>query len=115
MAKKEKVEMISTSVFAERMNVNYRTALNWLRAGLVPGAIEREMPGGAGNFWEIPITALEMKRPMKPGPKKGSKRTLPTIKPPAAPAITASEMKAGDVVKTSAKSKTKKAQKKDGQ
>ncbi|MBL8189215.1 MAG: hypothetical protein JNK38_14500 [Acidobacteria bacterium] len=73
MAKKGKVEMISTSTFAERMAVNYRTALNWLRAGLVPGAVEHELPGGAGNYWEIPVTALEMEKP-KPGPKKGSKR-----------------------------------------
>lgn len=73
MAKKEKPEMISTTAFAERMAVNYRTALNWLRAGLVPGAIEHQLPGGVGNYWEIPVTALEMDKP-KPGPKKGSKR-----------------------------------------
>jgi hypothetical protein len=73
MAKKEKPEMISTTAFAERMAVNYRTALNWLRAGLVPGAIEHQLPGGAGNYWEIPVTALVMDKP-KPGPKKGSKR-----------------------------------------
>lgn len=73
MAKKEKPEMISTSAFAEKMCVNYRTALNWLRAGLVPGAIEHELPGGTGNYWEIPATALTMEKP-KPGPKKGKKR-----------------------------------------
>jgi len=32
--------MISTSDFAKRMKVNYRTALNWLRKGHVPGASE---------------------------------------------------------------------------
>ena len=65
--------MISTSVFAERMDVNYRTALNWLRAGLVSGAIERKLPSGSGNYWDIPVTALQMEKP-KPGPKKGAKR-----------------------------------------
>lgn len=72
MKKKGQPEMISTSVFAEKMAVNYRTALNWLRAGLVPGAVERVLPNNI-TYWEIPITALEMERP-KPGPKKGSKR-----------------------------------------
>lgn len=66
--------MISTSVFAERMDVNYRTALNWLRAGLVSGAIERKLPSGSGNYWDIPVTALQMEKP-KPGPKKGTKRS----------------------------------------
>lgn len=65
--------MISTTAFAEKMGIHYRTALNWLRDGLVPGANERELPGGIGNYWEIPVTALSMERP-KPGPKKGSKR-----------------------------------------
>lgn len=65
--------MISTSDFAQRMDINYRTALNWLRAGLVPGAKKRELPGGAGVFWEIPITAVEMERPIKPGPKPRKK------------------------------------------
>lgn len=74
MSKKEKPEVISTNVFAEKMAVNYRTALNWLRAGLVPGAVERTLPGNVGNYWEIPITALTMEKP-KPGPKKGSKRS----------------------------------------
>lgn len=66
--------MISTNVFAERMAVNYRTALNWLRAGLVPGAVEHTLPGNTGNYWEIPVTALTMEKPKK-GPKKGSKRS----------------------------------------
>jgi len=73
MAKKGKEEMLSTSAFAEKMDVNYRTALNWLRAGLVPGAVEHELPGGSGNYWAIPVTALSMERP-KPGPKKENDR-----------------------------------------
>lgn len=74
MGKQEKVEMISTSDFAERMDINYRTALNWLRAGFVPGAIKRELPGSAGVYWEIPVTALQMDRPVKPGPKPKAKK-----------------------------------------
>lgn len=79
MKKKESPEMISTHEFAQRMQINYRTALKWLRAGLVPGAnmvVVREKI----IYWDIPVTALGMKRPMKPGPKpkkdvnkKGSK------------------------------------------
>jgi hypothetical protein len=58
--------------FAEKMNVDYRTALNWLKAGRVPGA--KRKSSLAGTFWEIPETALSMERP-KPGPKKGKKAT----------------------------------------
>ena len=71
--------MLSTTVFAKNMGVNYRTALNWLRAGIVPGAVERTLPSES-TYWEIPATALKMQRP-KPGPKKGSKRsTVKTTK-----------------------------------
>ncbi|HEY7184173.1 MAG TPA: hypothetical protein VIC84_22250 [Blastocatellia bacterium] len=65
--------MISTSEFAKEMNVHYRTALNWLNAGLVPGAVERTLPGETGgSFWEIPASAVKMEKP-KRGPKKGAK------------------------------------------
>ena len=62
-------EPLTTRRFAEAMKVNYRTALNWLRAGLVPGAEEKEIPLNPGRtYWEIPESALTMERP-KPGPK----------------------------------------------
>jgi predicted site-specific integrase-resolvase len=66
MAKK-KTRTMTTKQFAAEMGVNYRTALNWLDAGLVPGAVRQKSP--VGEFWEIPETALKMERP-KPGPKK---------------------------------------------
>lgn len=56
--------------FAAEMGINYRTALNWLDAGLVPGAERKKSP--VGDYWEIPSTALKMERP-KPGPKKKGK------------------------------------------
>jgi hypothetical protein len=52
--------------FAEQMEINYRTALNWLEAGLVPGAERKISP--IGEYWDIPEEALKMERP-KPGPK----------------------------------------------
>jgi predicted site-specific integrase-resolvase len=52
--------------FARRMDVNYRTALNWLNTGLVPGAEMKDSLVGA--YWEIPESALKMQRP-RPGPK----------------------------------------------
>jgi hypothetical protein len=64
---KKKVEMLTTRQFAGRKGINYRTALNWLAAGLVPGANLKQSP--LGEYWEIPSTALAMDRP-KPGPKK---------------------------------------------
>jgi predicted site-specific integrase-resolvase len=59
--------------FAEQMNVNYRTALNWLEDGIVPGAERRTSP--IGEYWEIPDTALSMERPKRgPTPKAKAKR-----------------------------------------
>jgi hypothetical protein len=61
-----KKKMRTPRQFAEEMGINYRTALNWLEAGLVPGAVRREVL--AGNYWEIPADASKMERP-KRGPK----------------------------------------------
>ncbi len=56
--------------FARQMEVNYRTVLNWLRRGLVPGAEEKDLPIG-GSYWEIPYSALAMIKPKRgPQPKK---------------------------------------------
>ena len=65
MAKKQP-RIMTAKQFAEEMKVNYRTALNWLEADLVPGAERRVSP--IGEYWEIPETALGMERP-RPGPK----------------------------------------------
>jgi predicted site-specific integrase-resolvase len=56
---------------AEKMGVNYRTALNWLDAGIVPGAKRKTSP--FGEYWDVPEKALNMARP-KPGPKAGRAR-----------------------------------------
>lgn len=56
--------------FAKHMTIHYRTALKWLDAGSVPGAKMQQSP--IGNYWEIPTTALKMRRP-KPGPKPALK------------------------------------------
>lgn len=55
--------------FARLMGVSYRTVLNWLERGLVPGAVEKS--GSKGRYWQIPRTALQMERPIR-GVKKGS-------------------------------------------
>jgi hypothetical protein len=67
----KKARTMTAREFAEEMSVNYRTALNWLDAGIVPGAERKTSP--IGEYWEIPEKALKMERP-KPGPKKGEKR-----------------------------------------
>lgn len=64
---------LTAKQFAERMRVHYRTALNWLSQGLVPGAELKDSP--IGEYWEIPETALKMERP-KPGPKKSKEVTV---------------------------------------
>ncbi len=63
---KKQTQMLTAKQFAERMAINYRTALNWLEADLVPGAVRKESL--VGSHWEIPEAALKMERP-KPGPK----------------------------------------------
>lgn len=65
---KKAAQPMTAKQFAERMAVNYRTALNWLEAGLVPGAERKQSP--VGEYWEIPHTALKMERPKRgPVPK----------------------------------------------
>jgi len=60
--------LMTTKQFAEKMGVNYRTALNWLEAGLVPKAKKRSSL--VGEHWEIPEIALQMERPKRgPVPK----------------------------------------------
>jgi predicted site-specific integrase-resolvase len=68
--KKEEPMMLTAQKFAEKMGVHYRTVLNWLNKGLIPGAEEKQTP--MGNYWEIPLSALTMERP-KPGPKPRKK------------------------------------------
>lgn len=63
--------MISTREFAEKLGVNYRTALIWLQAGRVPGAIERQ--GLRGTWWEIPADAVGKVTKRKRGPKPAKK------------------------------------------
>lgn len=63
---KRQQHVMTAKQFAEQMSVNYRTALNWLEAGLVPGAERKSSP--IGEYWEISDAALKMVRP-KPGPK----------------------------------------------
>jgi hypothetical protein len=65
MAKKNE-DSLDAKTFAVEMGIHYRTALIWLRKGLVPGAEEIETP--MGNYWKIPRAALTMEKP-KPGPK----------------------------------------------
>jgi hypothetical protein len=69
---KNQERVMTAKQFAEQMKVNYRTALNWLEAQLVPGA-ERK-PSPVGEYWEIPQAALKMERP-RPGPKPNKAAT----------------------------------------
>ena len=68
-------EQMTARQFAEKMGVHYRTALLWLEAGLVPGATRHHSP--IGDYWQIPATALSMKKPRR-GPKKARRRRKPS-------------------------------------
>jgi hypothetical protein len=68
---KKQPQIMTAKQFAEQMEINYRTALNWLEAGLVPGAERRSSP--IGQYWEISGAALNMERP-RPGPKPKPKQ-----------------------------------------
>jgi hypothetical protein len=63
--------VMTAKQFAEQLSINYRTALNWLEAGLAPGSQRKDSP--VGEYWEIPADALKMDRP-KRGPKAGAKK-----------------------------------------
>lgn len=65
MAKNTSEKTMTAQVFAQEMGVHYRTALSWLRGGLVTGAVERNTP--MGSYWVIPQTALQLEKP-NPGP-----------------------------------------------
>jgi hypothetical protein len=56
---------MTATEFARLKGVNYRTVLNWLEKGLVPGAVEKRGP--KGKYWYIPRTALEMEAPQRGG------------------------------------------------
>lgn len=62
---------MTASEFAKKKGVSYRTVLNWIRQGLVPGAVERN--SAKGKYWEVPTAALQMEQP-KRGAKKGRPR-----------------------------------------
>jgi hypothetical protein len=67
---RKKGRVMTAKQFAQEMGINYRTALNWLDAGIVPGARKKESL--VGEYWEVPESALKMDRP-KPGPKARKK------------------------------------------
>jgi predicted site-specific integrase-resolvase len=58
---KQDSTVMTAKQFATKMEVNYRTALNWLEAGLVPGAVRKASP--IGEYWEVPASASGMVRP----------------------------------------------------
>ena len=63
--------VMTSRQFAVKMRVDYRTALNWLNDGIVPGAVKRSTP--IGEYWEIPESALKMTPPRKgPRPRQAS-------------------------------------------
>jgi len=61
-------KVITTAEFAGLMSVSYHCAIRWLRKGIVPGAVKRSF--GKVHYWEIPIDALNMKRPKGGRPRK---------------------------------------------
>ncbi len=63
-------QTMTAKQFAEKMEINYRTALRWLENGIVPGAERKNSP--VGEFWEVPAAAVAMERP-KAGRKAGAK------------------------------------------
>jgi len=62
--------------FARARGVSYNTVLLWLKQGLIPGAIQRDGPGG--KCWDIPREALRVE-----GPRPGRKRARQEGKPMA--------------------------------
>ncbi len=75
MAHEQRYPLNDHETVCGKKGINYRTALNWLEAGLVPGA--KKHSSLAGEHWEIPETALAMEPP-KRGPKASKKKNRST-------------------------------------
>jgi predicted site-specific integrase-resolvase len=61
--------------FAEAKDVDYRTVVRWLQAGLVPGAeLEEVAPGTGIKWWKIPADAVDTFVMPKAGRKKAAKK-----------------------------------------
>src|SRR5215813_9485242 len=74
----KKGRLMTATVFAQEMGVDYSTVMRWLKRQLVPGAVLRESEE-RGKWWEIPEAALQMERPKWGGPKR-SRATKPAKK-----------------------------------
>jgi hypothetical protein len=72
----KKVKMITPRQYAQLHSVAYTTVMNWLKQGLISGALKRETP--TGHYWEIPAAAaapeLQPGRPANKTSKKGGKK-----------------------------------------
>src|SRR5690349_16730555 len=95
-----KEKMLTTKEVAEKIGVKYPTVMLWIRENKLAGAVKETSP--RGDYWLVPESSLAgiVKRGQG-RPKKATDET----EPPEAPAITAVEIKAGDVVKTKATKK----------
>jgi hypothetical protein len=90
--------MLTTQQVAAKLDRPYPTIALWVRQGRFKNAVSEETP--RGKIWWIPESDLKGFTEPKPGrPKKADEAT------PNAPAVTAAEMKTGDVVKTATKAK----------
>jgi len=66
----KKGRLMTATVFAQEMGVDYSTVMRRLKRQIVPGAVLRESPE-RGKWWEIPESALQMERPKWGGPEGG--------------------------------------------
>lgn len=57
--------------FAEAKNVSVRTALTWVRRGIVPGA-HKVNPDDKIPYWQIPHSSLNAFERPKSGPARGT-------------------------------------------
>jgi len=73
MNKKKEAQMITPRQYAELHEVAYTTVVGWLRLEMIEGAKKIELPHMKSHVYMIPDDAKPPE--LKPGPKKGSKRT----------------------------------------
>ncbi len=64
-----KKEMLTPRQYADRVGVAYTTVMNWLRQGLIAGAVKEEMPFG-GYVYQVPADASKPDLKSGPKPKK---------------------------------------------
>ena len=66
-------QMLTPRQYATETGVAYTTVMNWLRRGLIPGAVKEPLPYGDGYYYQIPADTPQPQLTPGPTPKTSKK------------------------------------------